>query len=493
MRRLAFALTSICLALLPACGGGGSSAPLDDALGYLPKDAPFVVTVDTDVGGGQFKTLGRLVRRFPFGEQAGERLKRELEGGGKLDFDRDVKPLLGNPFVVGSANGRSFLGGAASDSFVAAVKTKDGDKLKDLVKREGARKQGEKNGATIYRDDQGGYLAVEGDVLVLAGSRELLEAALARRDGDRRLDEKAFSGAMAGLPSQALVRGYVNARGLLRARSQGRQALGVPWVAALREVAFSARAENDGLDVDFNARTDPAKLSSDQLPLAEGDQAPAVLRRPGEVAIGVRDPGQVADFILSAARSSNPRFEAGRAQLEKTVGIDLKRDLIDQLSGGASLNLSAGGQFGLRADVRDPVAFKRTLRKLAAALPRFAKSTGAGTVGIAKPKRGENFYAIARPDGKSVVFGVVGRVLVASTSPARAGRLAEGRPRAVPGARGSFVLDVDAQKLATDIVKRFAPQLGLGSALFTSRLGELTGSASSGKDGVHGRLKLGID
>ena len=48
MRRASIALALACLALLPAGCGGGSKQPLDEGLGYMPKDTPFVVAIETD-------------------------------------------------------------------------------------------------------------------------------------------------------------------------------------------------------------------------------------------------------------------------------------------------------------------------------------------------------------------------------------------------------------------------------------------------------------
>jgi hypothetical protein len=62
----------------------------------------------------------------------------------------------------------------------------------------------------------------------------------------------------------------------------------------------------------------------------------------------------------------------------------------------------------------------------------------------------------------------------------------------VPGAKGSLVLEADARQLAERLVRRFAPQLGVGSALFTAPLGNLSGSVSSGTGGLRGRVTLGI-
>ena len=47
----------LALAGLSACGSdSGSGSALDNSLGYLPKDAPFAVAVDTDVDGTRSRT-----------------------------------------------------------------------------------------------------------------------------------------------------------------------------------------------------------------------------------------------------------------------------------------------------------------------------------------------------------------------------------------------------------------------------------------------------
>src|SRR5215211_7837832 len=100
MRRLAV-LALVLPALAGAgCGGGkDSSGPLDEGLRYLPADAPFAVAIDTDVNGDQYRAANEIAEKFPFAGQAREELKKLFERGDEVDFDRDVKPLLGNPFV----------------------------------------------------------------------------------------------------------------------------------------------------------------------------------------------------------------------------------------------------------------------------------------------------------------------------------------------------------------------------------------------------------
>ena len=92
MRRLLALISALALSALTAagCGGGGSSSALDEALGYLPEDAPFVAAIETDIEGDQYKQLNRLVRKFPFGNRLAEQLQSQLEEGGDVDFDKDV-------------------------------------------------------------------------------------------------------------------------------------------------------------------------------------------------------------------------------------------------------------------------------------------------------------------------------------------------------------------------------------------------------------------
>ena len=91
---------------------------------------------------------------------------------------------------------------------------KDTDKLDSLIEKTGAKKQGEVAGATVYQDQDTSF-AVDDDVVVLAGSRELLDAALKRADGGDSLSEEDFDKGLEGLPDDALARVYVDVQGLL--------------------------------------------------------------------------------------------------------------------------------------------------------------------------------------------------------------------------------------------------------------------------------------
>ena len=164
-----------------------------------------------------------------------------------------------------------------------------------------------------------------------------------------------------------------------------------------------------------------------------------------------------------------------------------------------SASISIDGNFGVRAELKDPQAFERTLAKVADVLPSFAEGAGFGTVGLSKPKAGEDFYALAQPDGDAVVFGVVDDVLVVANDPAQASKLAGEEPVAVAGAKGSVVVSADAEELVNILLGRFGPALGLGElgglggALFTRPLGDLNGFVSASTDELRGKLTLAID
>ncbi len=144
-RILALSAALVALALA-GCGGGDddASGPLDEALSYLPEKAPFAVAIDTDLEGDQVEAVDSLLAKFPLGVESVEgALEEELAGGEQnVDFEKDVKPLLGNPFVVGATDVGSFTDDTEDDDFVAAIQVKDTDALDALIDKTGADRAG---------------------------------------------------------------------------------------------------------------------------------------------------------------------------------------------------------------------------------------------------------------------------------------------------------------------------------------------------------------
>lgn len=502
VRRL-LALAALTSLIAAGCAGDeDSSGPLDAALAYLPAETPFAAAIDTDLDGDQYKAVDSLLGKFPLGvESVEEVLADQLSGGEQdVDFREDIKPLLGNPFVVGATDVRSFTDDSEDDDFVGAIQVVDTDALERLLDKTKPSELGERSGATVYEDD-GTVFAVEDDVVVFAGSEELLDQALERADGDDHLDEESFGEALDGLPRSALVRMYADVEAIIAADPGARAARKVEWVGALRMLGSTLVAEGEGLEIEFNLRTE-GELSDEDLPVAAGDEAPGVVERDGEIGFGIRDLVQIVQFSEAAGQALDPSgygdYARAKETLDRQLGISIDDDLIGQLGGDLSASVAVDGKLGLRSELADPRAFEETLAKLADALPSFAEGAGFGQVAIQKPKGANDFYVLAQADGDSLVFGVIDETFVLATDPERTAALATEGPVEVPGAEGALAMSADAEALVNTLLAELAPQLGLeglegfGARLFTGPLEDLTGSVRSSTGGLRGRISLSV-
>ncbi len=492
------AIAASAAALLAAgCGGDdGSGGPLESALAYVPPNTPFAIAIDTDLDGDQYKAVDEILGRFPGGDSIGRSLQEEIEGSSEgLSYEEDVRPLLGNPFVVSATDPASFLGDSEDEDFVAAIQVEDKDALDGLIEKTDPQERGEVSGATVYEDD-GTFFAVEDEVVVFGASEELLRTALERADGDDHLDVDTFERSLEGLPGDALARIYVDLQSLLEQDPGAEAARRVEWVSALRTLGMTAAAADDAVDVEFNLRTEGGDLSDDDLPLAAGDEPAQVVRIPGEVGFGLRDPSQVIAFFESAFQAIDPQgfgdYETGKRAIEQRFEIDVDEDLFGQLTGDLSVSVSVDGSFGARAEVGSPDAFAETVDRVAEALPQLG--AGAGVTDVVR--RGE-LYDARLADGGRFVFGVRDDVLVVGSNPVRARAMASREPEDVSGASGSLVMSADAQQVAVQVLERVAPDLGLGGifggGLFARPLDELFGSVATSTDGMRGSFSLTLD
>jgi hypothetical protein len=500
MRRFLLVILALGAILAAAGCGGGSGSALDDTLAFLPKNTTFAAAIDTNLDGDQYHALAKLLNRFPFSSQIRASLEQQLEqSSGGISFNDDAKPVLGNPIVVGSTQTGAL--GSTPSSFIFAMKAKDGGKLDDLVKKLHARKAGEASGGTLYSTSDLTF-AVKDDFIVFAEDEAQLKSALERAGGDNHFDEDTFNKGLGGLPGDALVRVYTDVEALLKNDPNSAGARNVKWISSLRQVGLTVKANDDSIDIDFRARTE-GDLSDSDLPIAAGDDAPPVIKRPGEIGIGIRDLAHVIQFGQDAGQAVNPAgfgdYERAKKTIDRQLGVSLDDDLIAQLTGNVSATVALDGGFGVRADLKDPRRFERTLAKVADVLPSFARGAGFGTVGLSKPKPGQKFYALARPHGGAVVFGVVGNTLVVANDSKRAAELATEQPTDVPDAKGSVTVSTDSEQLVLRALRQFGSELGvndfgsLGVGMFARPLGDLDGYMSASGDELRGKLTLHID
>jgi hypothetical protein len=472
------------------CGSKSSSSSgtgLDTALSYVPKDAAVVVAVDTKTGDAQYKQLDQLIGKFPGGGQVKQAFKSGFNRSSHLDYDTDFKPLLGHDLVVASTASGG-VGASGTQSYLFAWKVKDEGVARRLIQAH-SRKVATAEGADIYMGAGGRFTAIKDGTLVGAATQADLTAALKRAGTGDHMTVSDFNSALGNLKHDALVRVAGNIQPLI-AGPMGAVARKIKWVAALRSYGATLSADPDGISWAFHLTTDGGLQPSD-LPLADGAQSAPVVRRAGEIGIGLRDPAQIVTFAQAASQITNPagyaKYAGQKAKLSKQLGVDVDRDVIGQLTGNAEISIALNGGFAVRADLRDPTAAQATLKKAA---PQLAKLAGGKAGGLTKPANGQGLYALAEPSGKKIAFGVVGKSFVAASDAARAAQFAGESPSIVQGAKGSVVLASDARAL----VNAIAAQRGQGVAaqIVTGALGDLIGSVDTEPTGLTGELKLHI-
>jgi hypothetical protein len=492
-------LAAVCAVLLSGCGGGKKPAgPLDDALGYFPKNAALVAVVDTDLKSSQAQTLGRLLSRLPVGDAlVGQALNRlQLPG---VQFDRDILPLLGHPLAIGYARPPK-AGKALGIDYVLAIHVDKPIKVKQLLLRQSSLlPKGKSSGRRVFQHRFGGHFAaaVDDHTFVASGSRPALDAALATRRADDHMSERDLNDALEGLPSDAAVRVTADPRALIGGMPALRPALGVKWLSSLQRAGATLQAQDDGIGLQFKLKTDANKLRDEDLPLSSDATGPVpLIGHSGEAEIGVRDPARLARFAIAVANRLAPqrgKLAASLSDLRKQ-GVDLNRDLAGRLGKSGAVAIDPlNGQWAARLLVRDPAGLKASLGKLAMALPDLAAALGVPSLGVGTPGEGLNFYALARPGGKSVVFGVVGGALVAASEPSRAAALASEATHPAPDLPGSLIVLVDAKKLAARYLSRQLGGLaGLVAPLAIESLQDLTGGAAVDRNGLTGSFKLTV-
>jgi hypothetical protein len=485
VRRLAILLALLAL-VATGCGGNSSSSSLDTALSYVPKDAAVVLAIDTNPDGDQWQQVDQLLGKFPFGGQVKQQAKAAFSARANLDYDKDIKPLLGNDIVYANF-GPS--GDETPASFVFAWKLKDEAAARRLLQATTEKSPVTIQGLDVYGRPPTNFATIKDGTLVVADTFSALGAALKRPQGDH-MTESDFNGSLGELNKDSLVRVTGDFQKLLSGSPQAPAVRKVKWLGALRTFAATLRADSDGIEYAFKFDTDSGGVTPNDLPLASGAAAPSVVKRAGEIGFGVRNPGQIVSFAQQAASVLNPtgygKYVRDKAKLSKQLRVDVDRDLIGQLAGNATLSVAIDGGVAVRADLRDPASAAATLKKVAPRLVRVARKRGK-TLTLSSAG---NLHVLTNPNGKKVVFGVVGNSFVVANDAARAAQIAGQSPSPVSGAKGSLVVYSDARALANAIAAKRGQ--GVAAQIVTSALGDLTGSVRSETNGITGSVKLQI-
>jgi Protein of unknown function (DUF3352) len=478
--------------LVAGCGSSSSSSsnPLTTELSYMPSGSPLILTVATDPNSAAIKGVNALIGRFPLASIGVGALKSKLQQSG-VNYDGDVRPLLGNPVTL-AVTGSSVSTHLTTNALVVWI-TKDADKLKSLIKKSvpGLHQTGTHDGATLYRANGAGVIALDGATAVIGSSPDVINAALDRHAHGGGVTSNQYSRALAGLPQNAVIKSFGNVSSLLSTPGAAK-ARRVPWVAALRAFGETITASASGLSFNYHLDTTGAPLTASQLPFAAGTNPPAFAGAL-PITVGIHQPGQLIAFFESLEQETNPagwaRALAGQARLRAKTGVDLT-SLIRLMTGdliiASDTSITAG-----RVTLSDPAAATHILDKLAAS--HVTAFGGAPLV-----KSGSDY---ALQSGRSrVLLSVTGnQLLVGGTSIAHPGGLttlaaairsfASAPTSPAPGAHGAVAFRISLNQLLALVLRQTPPQ-AVQSIL--SQLTDISGSNSVSPSGLTGSATIGV-
>lgn len=491
MRRPLSLLLAVGIALalvLSGCGSSSPGAPADplaSVLSYFPAQTPFVLTLATQPSPQAAAQVSQIEQRIPLVSLETAAVISRLKQLG-VDYDQDVKPLLGNPIAIGDPRS-SFA--AFRDDFLIAWVTKDASKLHSLLNKVGdLTPAGEHDQAKLYTVGSSA-IAVTGHTLLFAKATSDLINALDRHAHGGGVTSSQYQTAVSGLPQDATVHIFGDVAGLL-STPQAAKARLVPWVRALRSYAATFGSSTAGLTIQFRLNTSGAPLTANQLPFATGT-TPAKVVAGLPIQTGIRNPSQIFNFIEGAERATDPaayaKFLKQQAVVRRRTGIDVNT-LVSQFQGDLVVDSDTHVTL-VRAAFGDPGTVTSVLSKMASARGGLGgsatlKSVGGGLYSFA-PSGHTGLLTVI---GDQLVFGVAPRGSQMKVSTLHAFASAPGR--SLPGANGAVSFRVGLAQLLT-LTASSQTSSPLARQIL-NLLGDFSGSASVTLQALTGSATLAI-
>jgi hypothetical protein len=449
-RAVVLATGALAGATLGVAGCGGSSesgSQAGDVASYVPAGSPFYLEVTTDFDGPQWSQIDELAKLFP----AYPELRKELDEGLRgedVDFERDLKPLLGDRAAVavmnvpdtsgiqgsitstdpGSAAGAA--AGAADDTeAVGVVDIAEGkeEALTALLVRSGATKAGEHDGVPYYQQpDDDTIVAVADGALVVSDSTVRVFKALDAHaaGGDKTLaGQDRFTDALGKLPAEVFGQAYIDVGALIRQAGTDTPQLQQLGLGDYQDavVAASLAAEPGGARVKGVVVGAPDTGASAFTPTLD-DRAPA----DAIAYLGFHDLAGSVSTVLEQVRASQgedvqKQFDAFAGQLPQLLGVTTG-DLAALTSGEHAVVVTGGRTPGaaLALQVDDGAQAQATLDKLRVGVPALLRTFSPDTklpewqkVPLAAGVQG---WRLTLSPEAGVVYGVDGDLAIVGTS-----------------------------------------------------------------------------
>ncbi len=453
-RRRSVALLTAALAgsaiAVAGCGGGsdsGSSA--GDVASYVPSTSPLYLEVTTDFDGAQWTQVEALAKQFPGYPELERTIQEELRSG-DVDFETEIKPLLGEraaiaglglPSTAGlqgslTAPDAAAAGDAAGDAaddleFVAVVELADGksQQVKDLLVQEGAVSRGERGGVEYFaQDDEDGVVAVADDALIFSETEEQVFAALdahAGGGGQTLAGTDKFTDALAKLPAEVFGQAYLDIGAFVDAAgaAAGPQAeqLGLDDYSEA-VMAASIAAEPEGARMKGVILGAPSDVQPEEFTPELTDAAPA----DSLVYLGFSNLSGTLTQVFEQVQASlgdeeRRQLEGLSGQLPQMLGVSLD-DLSALAEQEHALVVTPGETPGaaLALEVEDGAQAQATLDKLRTGIPALVRTFSPDTevpewtrVPLAGGVQG---WRLPLSPEAGVVYGVDGDLAIIGTS-----------------------------------------------------------------------------
>jgi hypothetical protein len=307
-RLLAFLLCGLVL-VAPACGGAGDGdgTTLSGAE-MVPADVPLYVSVDTDLESEQWQAAQDLLNKFPGRERLLDELRKELAAE-DVDFERDVKPVLGPEIGI------VLLDTNDPDSVVALMQPKDEAKLAALLEKS---------------DDPLVHTEIDGWT-VISDTQAKLDRFTSLQSGEKLSDSDPYQEAVSSLPEDALLKLYFGGPQVQEEIRQAFSEEGVPEGIAkrfsdLRSGAVALTAEEGGV------RFEADLVTGSDLELETYEpQLPETLPVGALLYVSFANLDRPARSILDAIGEAIPNFDEQRRQAEQGFGFSIENDLLPLL------------------------------------------------------------------------------------------------------------------------------------------------------------------
>ncbi len=318
----------------PLAGLGGGDGSVPAAAELLPAGVPILITLNTDLDSEQWKLAGAIAERFPSTAGLIDSTLTAMAGDG-VDFDTDVRPILGQDVTVAILE-------LAADSppFAILLQPSDPAKLDEFLAR----------GQSENPTDAPAWRVVD-DWYVLADDEATIDTLLAGAEQSSLADDAQFGEIMAALPGDSLARMWISPAVTSELGSQiaADDLAGLESLQAL--VGGADLGSFDGGGLALLAKEEGVQLVG--LTKTTGLAVPAtgkaeILELAPAGALGyvsLRDLRESVSRLIDAAIASQPGLETQLAQAEALLGFTIEDDVLPLFDNEHAVYLRPGVPF----------------------------------------------------------------------------------------------------------------------------------------------------